>query len=392
MRKYIVLFVSILIQSCLGGIYAWSAFAAPLQENYGFSMGRIQLIFGFCIASFTLTMVLAGRLQDRFGPRIVSAIGGILFGGGFVLASFSKGEFVQLFLGIGIVSGAGIGCTYVCPIAACIRWFPECKGFATGMAVAGFGGGAILLANIAGVCLERGTNSLTIFYWAGVVYLAVIVLASLLLFTPATTGENRKIPGIAIVKLLRRRDYWLLTMGLFAGTFAGLMSVSNLKVIGQAGGVSERLALLAISLFAIGNASGRIVWGFISDAIKEKSIPASLLFSSASVLVLIPLSHYGWAFVFASFFVGFGFGSNFVVYAADVARTFGEDKVGTIYPMVFLLYGVSGPLGPATGGWLYDLTRSYTLPLSISVLLTGFAAVLIIVKRDKKDIAKDSDN
>ncbi len=249
------------------------------------------------------------------------------------------------------------------------------------MAVAGFGGGAILLANAAGALFDRGIDALTIFYWVGIVYGATIVLASLFLFVPKKTGDESQAAEIPVRQLLRNRDYWLLTIGLFAGTFAGLMSVSNLKVIGVAGGVSEKLALLAISLFAIGNASGRIVWGFISDAIKGKSIPASLFFSSLTVLLLIPLSHFGWAFVTISFFVGFGFGANFVVYAAEVARTFGEDRVGTVYPMVFLAYGISGPLGPSTGGWLYDVTQSYSIPLLIAVILTGLTAALIFFNR-----------
>ncbi|MEW6236596.1 MAG: MFS transporter [Candidatus Omnitrophota bacterium] len=378
MRRYLVLIASIIIQAGLGGIYAWSAFAAPLHEHFGLSMARIQAVFGVCIAAFTLMMIFAGRLQDRFGPRWISALGGLLFGGGYFAASFSGGRFVPLFLGCGVIAGAGIGFAYVCPIASCIRWFPERKGMAAGFAVAGFGGGAIVLSYIADILFARGWEVLSIFRWIGIVDGALIVIASMLLSIPKKSSTIMQ-TDIPYYLLLRHPKIWMLSLGLFAGTFSGLMTVSNLKLIGLAGGVSQSLAALSISSFAIGNASGRIIWGLIADRIKEKSIPLLLGLLSIFMFSMIPLSHFGWPFVILASLIGFGFGGNFVIYAAAAANRFGENSVGRIYPLVFLSYGLSGPLGPTTGGWIYDATASYAYALLIASLLAGGAAVAFAV-------------
>ena len=384
MKKYLVLLASILIQTCLGGIYAWSVFAPALHGDYGLSMGATQLVFGVCIASFTLAMIFAGRWQERRGPRLVAAIGGVLFAAGYVIAAASRGNLFLLILGIGVVAGAGIGFGYVCPIATCIKWFPKQKGFVTGLAVAGFGGGAVLLSSLASSLFGRGLDALEIFRYVGLAYGAAIVLASLLLFVPArAAAETKKAAGVAAGALFRDGRFWLLFGGMFAGTFAGLLTIGNLKPIGLAGGVAAGLATTAISSLAIGNACGRILWGVISDKIQGKAIPLSLGFLTLAVAALVPLSRFGWPFVATAFAVGFGFGACFVLYAAAVAHVFGPGEVGRSYPLVFLSYGISGTLGPTFGGRLFDVTGGYTAALVVAAALAaaGAAAYLIFGRK-----------
>jgi OFA family oxalate/formate antiporter-like MFS transporter len=380
MKKYLVLIASILIQTCLGGIYAWSVFAPSLHGDFGLSMGATQLIFGICIASFTIAMIFAGRWQEKRGPRLVAAIGGVLFAAGYVIASASGGNLFLLILGIGVVAGAGIGFGYVCPIATCIKWFPKQKGFVTGLAVAGFGGGAVLLSSLASALFGAGQGVLEIFRFVGLVYGAAIVLSALLLFVPEGAAEAaKKQAGLAAGALFRDGRYWLLLGGMFAGTFAGLLTIGNLKPIGLAGGVAAGLATTAISSLAIGNACGRILWGVISDKIQGKAIPLSLAFLTLAVVALVPLSHSGWAFVATAFAIGFGFGSCFVLYAAAVAHVFGPGEVGRSYPLVFLAYGISGTLGPAFGGRLFDVTGGYTAALVVAAALAAAGALAYVL-------------
>ena len=375
MKRYSVLIASVLIQTCLGGIYAWSAFASALYEQHGISMGRIQLIFGVCYVSFPVTMVFAGRIQERHGPRITAAIGGLLLGAGYVIASLSGGDFPIMLCGIGVVGGAGIGFGYVCPIAASVRWFPEHKGIVTGLAVAGFGGGAVLLSAIGDILLARGFDILDVFHRVGLAYGGAIVVCATLLFVPYGSGVSRERVNIPVTELLRDRRYWMLFLGILAGTFTGLSIVGNLKPIGLAGGSRELLASIAISSLAVGNASGRIVWGWISDRIHERTIPFSLAFLGLSVLALIPASHLGGVFIAVAFCVGFSFGACFVLYAAAVAQFYGKDAIGAVYPLVFLAVAISGTLGPATGGWLFDVTGNYNSSLILAAALSGCGAV-----------------
>lgn len=380
MSKYLVLPASILIQTCLGGIYAWSVFAPALHGDYGLSMGATQLIFGLCLASFTLAMIFAGRWQERRGPRLVAAVGGALFAAGYVIASFSGGRLSLLLLGIGVVAGSGIGFGYVCPLATCIKWFPRHKGLVTGLAVAGFGGGAVLLSSFASTLFSRGVDTLAIFRYVGLAYGAAIILAALgLSVPPAARARAEKAAGLPAGVLLRDGRFWLLFGGMFAGTFAGLLTIGNLKPIGLTGGVAAGLATTAISTLAVGNACGRILWGVISDKIGNRALPLSLAFLALAVLALIPLSRFGWPFVGTAFAVGFGFGACFVLYAAAVAHVYGPAEVGRSYPLVFLSYGLSGTLGPAFGGRLFDVTGGYTAALVVAAALAGAGALAFLL-------------
>jgi len=382
MKKYLVLAAAVVMQSALGGIYAWSAFVPPLRERYGLTTGQTQLVFGVALALFILAMVFAGRWQTTRGPRLVATVGGILFGGGYLLASFSGGRLWGLVLGIGVVSGAGIGFAYVCPIATCIRWFPARKGLVTGVAVAGFGGGAVLLSSVAAALFARGWDPLAVFRLVGLTYGPAIVLAALAMFVPGAcprpAGAAAPPKGITVRALVRDRRFWLLFAAMFAGTFAGLMTIGNLKPIGLAAGAAPALATAAISALAVGNAAGRLGWGWLADRLGWRTIPLSLAFLAAAVALLIPLARVGPAFLGVAAAVGFGFGACLVLYAAAAAHYFGADEVGRTYPLISLSYGLSGTVGPVAAGWIFDASATYVPALALAAALAAAGAALVL--------------
>ena len=143
-NRWLVVAGALIIQVCLGAIYSWSVFVNPLKEVFFYTTTQTQIIFSLALATFALVMIFAGRLQDRRGPRLVATLGGVVLGGGYLLASLTGGSFPLVALTVGIIGGAGIGLAYVCPIAACVKWFPDKRGMVTGLAVAGFGAGAWL--------------------------------------------------------------------------------------------------------------------------------------------------------------------------------------------------------------------------------------------------------
>lgn len=372
MRGYVVLAASIVIQVCLGSVYAWSVFVPSLTETYGLTQAQSQIIFGTSIAVFTLSMVVAGKLQNRLGPAPVAFTGGVLFGAGYLFSSFSEGTFVPLLLGIGVVAGAGIGFGYVCPIATCIQWFPKKKGLVGGIAVAGFGGGAVLLSSLADRLLAQGSTVLEVFQFVGIWYGVAIIASSLLLSTP-----HKKVTHISGQDRILRHvfsdgRFWRLVTGIWAGTFGGLLVIGNLQPIGLASNVSSAMAATAIGSFAIGNSIGRLGWGVLADKIGERTIPASLLSLGAAIAMLALPFTVEWLFVVVSFLAGFGFGACFVVYMAQTANDFGAENMAAVYPFIFLAYGFSGIVGPTVGGWLYDISGSY-----FAAILVGAGVVLL---------------
>jgi len=382
-RGWVVLVASIVMQMCLGGVYAWSIFVAPLREEYGLTTAQTQIIFGVIIGAFTAAMVFAGRLQEARGPRLAAVIGALMFGAGWVFASFSGGSFPLVLIGIGIIGGIGIGFCYVCPLASCVKWFPNLKGFVTGLAVAGFGGGGVLLSFVAGRLIDKGSSVLEVFRTIGLIYGAILLACAALLSVPNSSSQSRAGGDISLGGVFRQSRFWSLVIGMFCGTFAGLMVIGNVKPIGISAGLSSEQAGAAISALAVGNAFGRICWGFIYDRIGWIAIPLSLASLCTAVVVLLPSAASGAAFSLASAFVGFGFGSCFVVYAAQVASYYGHSAVGNIYPIIFLSYGLSGILGPTAGGLLFDRTGSYLSAMLVSavMIVAGIVSVSLIAKR-----------
>ncbi|MBN2684284.1 MAG: MFS transporter [Pontiellaceae bacterium] len=376
-NRWLVLMAGCLIQTVLGGIYAWSTFVPYLTHDYGLSTGQCGLVFGATILTFTSTMVFAGRVLVKKGPRFTASISAVLFAMGYLFASVSGGSFALLLLSLGGLVGGGIGFGYVCPLSVGMKWFPEKKGMVTGVAVAGFGFGAILLSSIAEYFLLHGTDVLTFYRWFGLAAGLILFIAAQLLSEPSATA----------VDTLAAHDYssvftWpfcINMMGIFAGTFAGLLIIGNLTPIVMGAGLSERQAALAVSIFAIGNGVGRMVWGKLFDFCHYRSIPYSLMgLALVTGLLLLPIP--GWTLMISVGLVGFCFGANFVLYASAISRFFGTASFPRLYPICFMAYGVAGIIGPGLGGSLADSTGSYHIPVYLCIAILVLAGIFTHLK------------
>lgn len=251
----------ILIQLCLGAIYAWSAFTGALTEDpFGFSRTETQIIFAVGLASFAGVMALiAGRWQRRSGPRVVSLTGGLVLGAGYLVAGFSGSSFWGILLGVGLLGGAGIGLAYVCPIAALVKWFPDKKGLITGLAVAGFGFGALIWIKLTEgfrfgpVDLTPGWTGLygmgwtvnDIFLLYGVLFAVFVSLGSLAMINPPDgyrpagwtppTGQAADLAGgvdFSEAEMVRTPQFWGLFFIFLVGAISGLMVIGIIRLFG----------------------------------------------------------------------------------------------------------------------------------------------------------------
>ncbi len=374
LKRRFVLPAIALIQMCLGGVYAWSVFVPGLGTEYGLGASQTQFIFGLTFGTFTVSMLLAGRLLPAWGARWVGVLGGLLFACGQVTASASGGHFGGIVLGYSLIGGAGIGFGYVAALTTGVQWYPKHKGLVTGVAVAGFGSGSVLLSTLAMSCLEDGWTILEVWHAIGWVYGAVVCAGSLLLFPPPIDSRNPAVNISRKMQLLKDPAFRNLGLGMFCGTFSGLLVIGMLKPIGIASGLPSETAAAAISALAVGNTTGRIAWGWIFDRIGYPAIPGSLLFLGIALGTLIAAGVSPVAFVVAAILVGFGFGACFVLYAAQVAARYGGSEVGRVYPLLFLAYGVAGISGPLLGGMLHDWTGSYLWPITVSAAVAAAGA------------------
>lgn len=395
-NRWIVVAGGILVQVCLGAIYAWSAFTGPLaSEPFGFSAVQSQAVFSVGLVSFAVVMALvAGRWQARVGPRRVAVTGGLVMGVGCLVAWAAGNSYWGILLGMGVLLGAGIGLAYVCPIAALVKWYPDKKGLITGFAVAGFGFGALIWIKLTqgfvfGPVHLTGdwkglygagwtVNEVWLLY--GVLFAGLVALGSSVLVNPPAgwrpagwqppTGSARPTGRfeVGVGAMVRTASFWGLFTTFLFGAVAGLMVIGIIERFGNdrltAGGLVPDQATIvagtAMGLFyALANGLGRIVWGWWSDALGRRRTIA--LMSAAQGVVMIAFYWLGateWGLYLGAALIGFNFGGNFALFPAATADLFGDKGVGTNYPYVFLAYGVGGIVGPQLGGFVKDLSSA----------------------------------
>ncbi|HUV13131.1 MAG TPA: OFA family MFS transporter [Acidobacteriota bacterium] len=377
MNRWMVVLGAVLIQLCLGAIYAWSVFTPILiKAPYSLSTTQTQWIFGVGLASFAVVMIIAGRMQAKYPPRNVAALGGIVLGLGYVAASFVGASFPGLLICIGLIGGAGIGLAYVVPIAVGVKWFPDRKGMLTGLAVAGFGFGALVWVKLAGSWghLLENFGISTVFLVYGIAFAAIVTVGSLWMVNPPSgyIPEGWKPPELSADgkaagsvdldsgSMLRTPQFYALWVMFIAGASAGLMVIGCIKLFGidalRSSGMTEAEASATAGtamavFFALANGLGRIGWGILSDKLGRKlSLFLMLLFQGIVMLVFYQMGSSVALLYLGSAVIGFNFGGNFALFPAATADLFGARNVGPNYGWVFTAYGVGGIVGPVLAG------------------------------------------
>ena len=282
---------------------------------------------------------------------------------------------IALLLGFALLTGAGTGFAYVCPLTVGMKWFPDNRGLVTGFSVAGFGGGAIVLSAVSEYLIhDLGYNLMVTFRMISFIFGGCALIAASFLSEPSSDEEKHHAHtcNIPLHELILTKNFALTAFGMFSGTFAGLLIISNLKSIMLAADFSEYWATISISLFAAGNITGRILWGQIHDRIgSRKTIIAGNFLFIISLLPLLSEDLSTWSLP-AIPLIGMVFGSCFVIYASTIVEIFGHRKFAGLYPFCFLAYGFAALTGPALGGLIADQTGSFSYGI-----ITGLVALAI---------------
>lgn len=402
---------AILIQLCLGAIYAWSVFTKPLVEA-GWSKAQTQGVFAAGLATFAIIMVIAGRIMPKLGPRVVAMAGGVVLGLGYFLAGTIGGtSFTGIFILIGIVGGAGIGLAYVVPIAVGMRWFPDKKGLITGLAVAGFGFGALLWVKLAGswgeLIANQGLSTTFIIY--GIIFLVAVVIGGIWMkyppegWKPEGWSPPKQEGGVKLTgtvdftssEMLKTPQYYLILFTFVFGASAGLMSIGLMKLFpmdalmanGFEKASASAIAGTAMAIFySLANGIGRIAWGAISDKLGRKLSIILMMGIQGVVVILFQWMAGTPALLYVgATLIGFNFGGNFALFPTMTADTFGTKYVGQNYGWVFLAYGIGGIFGPMLGGTLGDM-GNFPLAFTICGILCLVAAgIIAMVKAPQKE-------
>jgi MFS transporter, OFA family, oxalate/formate antiporter len=252
----------------------------------------------------------------------------------------------------------------------------------TGIAAAGFGLAAVVLSFFAETLLMQGRSVLQIFLKIGIVYGVIILVFAFFMKAPASVVSGHRVD---VRYFSKSPEFRKLVAGIFLGTFAGLLVIGSLSPMGAQYGIDNHVLVLGVSAFAVANFCGRLFWGFISDYINSKTaIFIALTLQAFAIFFIGYLSLTEVSFLVLSVLIGFGFGSNFVLFAKETSQKYGIGNMGIVYPYVFMGYAVAGIIGPMTGGLLFDYFQNYQLASYIAAFMSFAGAMVSLVFRNSK--------
>ncbi|MBI3669316.1 MAG: OFA family MFS transporter [Acidobacteria bacterium] len=381
----------------LGSLYAWSVFVAPLEKQFGWKRADTSMVFTIAVVVFALTFIVAGRLQDKLGPFWISLTGGVLVSLGFFLCAYTT-SLTYLFVCFGVIGGLGNGFGYATPIPVMAKWFPDRRGLAVGLAVAGYGGGSAIFGPLANLTLIPAYGLATTFQILGVIFLVMTVFGAFLLKNPpagyrpagwtpapaakaaATTYEFA--PG----EVLGTSAFYFMWIAYALGCSAGLMVISQLIPFAKSVGIpGAALATLGLVVGAAGNASGRILSGWMSDAVGRLNVLRLMIAISAVAMPILYLTGSGVAMLYIAVFVVYWcYGTQLSVNASTTSDFWGTKNAGINYGLLFTAWGVAGIIGPRIGGKLFDKYHNYKAAFYTAAVLAVVALLAELAARRPK--------
>jgi len=381
------------INLALGVLYTWSMFKAAIEKDFGWKGTQLNDPYALCCLVFAFAMILAGRCQDKFGPRLTASIGGLLVAAGMILVSTTNSYAVWV-LGFGVLVGSGIGFGYSSATPPALKWFPPSKtGLIAGLVVAGFGLAPVYLAPTSDFLL-RNFGLLKAMLIFGVAFAVIVCgLAQILVNPPArysanlAGGSNSKpveTVNLSPVQIVRTPSFWLLWALYFIGAGAGLMVISSIS--GMAKKTMGDSAFIAVAVMALGNAAGRIVAGLLSDKIGRKwTLMLVLLIQAVLMFLAIPVTNSidgaKYVIVLVATFIGFNYGANLSLFPSFTKDLWGLKNFGMNYGCLFTAWGVGGFVLSRLQQMLKAGSGSFNSSfITAAVLLLIGAAMTLLIK------------
>ena len=397
-NRWSIAIAGIFMQMALGAVYAWSVFRAPLVKQFHWTISEVTFTFTIAIFVLGVASFFGGLWLNRKEPRTVAMTGGFLYGLGVFFAGFSANSLWWLYLSYGLIGGIGLGFGYIVPVAVLVKWFPDRRGLITGIAVGGFGAGALVTAPVA-TRLIQSVGVLPTFEYLGIAFLIITVVTGYFMQNPppgwapagwkpsATQSSQRAARDYTLGEALRTWQWWALWLLLFLNTSAGISVISQEAPMFQE--LSHVTAIVAASLVgiaSIGNAAGRVLWAWISDAITRR-FTFVLMFSIQVVLFwLLPSIHSTAGLGIVAFIILMCYGGGFGTMPAFAADYFGSRNVGPIYGLMLTAWGFASAFGPSLIAHMRQANGVYRGALHVIAVVMAVSIVLpLLVKPPKSD-------
>jgi MFS family permease len=395
----------------IGQVYAFSVFKEPLVAHFDSSLTAIGIVFSIAIVMLGLSAAVLGTWVERSGPRKSMLTAALCWASGFAVGALgvATDQLWLLYLGYGVIGGIGLGIGYISPVSTLIKWFPDRPGLATGLAIMGFGGGALIASPLSSKLLETygggGSDGIVAsFLTLGAIYLVAMTLGAFTArvpaddwapagFTPATESHGMRTAGdVTAANAIRTRSFWLLWVVLFCNVTAGIgiLEQASPMIQDYFSGVDATEAAGYVGLLSLANMAGRFVWSSTSDLIGRK--PMYMVYLGVGTLLYIGVATVGTSslvlFVLMTAVILSFYGGGFATVPAYLKDLFGGLQVGAIHGRLLIAWSAAGVAGPLIVNGVADAREAagaegadlYGLSLSIMVgfLVVGFVANLAI--------------
>ncbi|WP_227396376.1 L-lactate MFS transporter [Jeotgalibacillus aurantiacus] len=394
-NRWLIAVAAVGIHISIGSVYSWSVFSNPLNEKHGWSSSDIALTFSIAILFLGLAAAFMGHFVEKHGPRKSGIVSTICFGIGMIGAGFadSIGNLYLLYFFYGALGGIGLGIGYITPVSTLVKWFPDRRGLATGLAIMGFGFASLIASPVIEMLINNIGISNT-FFLLGAIYFVLMFSSSLYLAPPPkdfvpkgmtleekkekennkSTGDLAQLTANEAVKTVR---FWALWIMLFINVTCGIAIIAVASPMAQdIAGMTAGAAALMVGIMGLFNGFGRLGWASISDYIGRPNVYTTFFVLQIAAFVLLPNVTNAIIFQILIFVILSCYGGGFASIPAYIGDLFGTKQLGAIHGYILTAWAAAGLVGPSVVTRIEEATNSYALTMYI---FTGAFVVALIV-------------
>lgn len=394
-NRWLVLFCICCNTFCLGGLYAWSAFSGELANYMGWDYSKVTVAYSVMTMTIAAMGLVGGMLLQKFGPKKLIRVSGLMWGLGWLLTGFSQ-SVLMLYVVFGLVAGCASGFGYTPGVVTAVSWFPDKKGFASGMAVGTCGLASLIVAPLANFLLTQ-FNVMTAFKIIGGIFLVLSLGTSWYIDSPPAgwKPEGYEPPTGTVAasgrtwrEMLKDPRCYILWATLLCASVAGLTLTGHASRIGQeVAGISASQAAMLVGILAVGNFFGRLILGSLSDVIGRHQVVMAVMVICALDMVFLANTSSFLSFVLAIVIAGACFGGVLATFSALTSDTFGPKYNGINYSIIFTGYGLASVVGPNMATSIRSSSGSYSGAFIFAAVCSLIAAVLcFLAKRMNKKL------
>ena len=411
-NRWLIALAGVAIHLAIGSAYAWSVFTLPINELTGWTTAQISFAFSLAIFFLGTSAAFMGHFVEKQGPRRSGIVAAILFGIGVACTGFAvKFESLPLlYLTYGVIGGAGLGTGYVTPVSTMIRWFPDRRGLATGMAIMGFGFAALITGPIAQRLIGAVGVSNT-FFILGISYFIVMFVASLYLEKPPAgwkpegfdetaqakerkNGITRDLSQLTANEAIKTRRFWIMWLMLFINITCGIALVSVASPMAQEiTGMSAVAAATMVGVMGFFNGGGRFAWATLSDYIGRPNVYTLFFVINVIAFIVLYFTKAPLLFMILIYIIMTVYGGGFATIPAYIGDMFGTKEVGAIHGYILTAWAMAGLAGPLILSFIYDATGKYSGTLFLFTIFCVIALILsLVIRIDIKRLQKQQES